>query len=193
MLARSFGPVALLALLPNFLSAQIAPSAALEPGRRVRFTSCIADSAGWSDRSAPNRRDRATCLRYAGNVVRRAGDSVVIAHDGSERGFALTDIQRMEVRTGTRGNWAAGMAIGGAVGLAWGIVSAAAEDCSEQFLQDLCQAGQVLQPLAGAAIGGGLGALVGGLIRSDRWTAVSVRVVGSRGGRRLAGGLVVSF
>jgi hypothetical protein len=185
MLSQLLAATSLAGFLPAVLLAQAIPLGTLRAGDRVRLTAgCMADAAPAGRLPSPDRWDRSErCARYEGAFARLTTDSVAITQGGREVTMARADVRRMHVRSGTRGNWATGAAIGAGVGFAAGLASAVTTDCSDQFLQDLCQTGQVAAPFVAGALGAGIGALLGGLIRTDRWETVSF-------GRR---GLAIAF
>jgi hypothetical protein len=197
MFARLIALASLAGVLPAALAAQVVQASALQPGARVRLAAgCVAQSFPPGRQPSPTRRELPErCTQYDGALVRVSNDSVAIVADGREVAIARSDIRWMRLRTGTRGNWVPGAAIGAGVGLAAGLVSSAAQDCSGQFLQDLCTASQMMAPFVAGAIGAGVGALIGGLVRSDRWDTVSLRMTAAlpQGQPTLRLGLAIAF
>jgi hypothetical protein len=84
----------------------------------------------------------------------------------------FADLTELEVRRGKKSRLGTGALIGGGVGAALGIALAAS--CSGHEV--LCEGGTeyAIYVPAAAALGAGLGALVGSLIKVDRWEAVPV-------------------
>jgi hypothetical protein len=170
MLALATGSV------PTALTGQGTQPAMTGLNSRVRFeAACVATGPAPGARPSPNRRDyRAErCTRYEGAVTRLSADSVMIRTDRGMVVFARSDVRAVQVRSGTRGNAGVGAGIGVAAGFAVGVGAALGTDCSEAFPRELCEASQVGQPLVGAALGGAVGALLGGFVRSDRWVPAS--------------------
>jgi hypothetical protein len=129
-------------------------------------------------------------------VARITPDSVVIRQPTGSRALALADVRGIQVRSGLRRNWGTGAMVGGGVGLVIGLVGALSTDCSrDQWFQDLCEVSQVAAPFAGAALGAGVGALLGGLVRTDRWERVplTARITRRSPGARLMLGLALTL
>jgi hypothetical protein len=167
-------------LMPAGLAAQTPTLDALATGTRLRVTAECTPAAGRAGRGpSPNRRDRAEqCRRYQGNLERVTADSLVLASDGRMVTLARPTIRSVQARMGTRGSADIGAALGGAVGLGAGVaagVGTASSDCSPQDpFAGLCDVTVVGQVFAGAAIGAGAGALIGILVRRDRWVPVAL-------------------
>ena len=89
------------------------------------------------------------------NVELALGRNVTVPKDG---------IEKLEVRTGRRSHWRAGLL----AGLAAGVVLGAAAGCDNCFGPTKGEAVALLAPLVGI-----VGAGVGLLIRTDRWEPVS--------------------
>lgn len=171
--------VALLAtVMPAALAAQTSYTRVLRPGTRVRVAAdCETDSFAPGRAPSPNRRDRPErCAQYEGTLAHLSADSMMLVVDQREVAVAHSSIRRVEVRNGTRGHSVAGAAIGAGLGFAVGFAASATTDCSDDFLQGLCQTSQIAGPFVAGALGAGLGALIGVLVRSDRWDAVPLRV-----------------
>jgi hypothetical protein len=133
------------------------------------------------------------CARYTGALAGVSGDSLVVWSGELEQRIPRSAIQRVEVRRGTKGNARLVGGIGAAVGFVVGVIPAASHDCSDEFLQDLCDASRVMEPLAAAGIGALVGGVIGLLVREDRWVEagglpVTFRVEPSDAGVRLAVG-----
>jgi hypothetical protein len=178
MLARLTAVALLAGPLPVALPAQTVATQTLHPGTRIRVVlACVVDSFPPGRAPSPNRRDALEgCGSYEASFARLSGDSMVVVADDREMAIARSDIRRVKVRRGTRGHSAAGAAIGAGLGVALGLVSAATTDCSGDFLEGLCHAGQIASPFVAGAMGAGVGALIGLVIRSDRWEDVPLRV-----------------
>jgi hypothetical protein len=100
---------------------------------------------------------------------------VVNAEERADRlAVPLADVTKLEVHRGKKPNVVAGALIGGGVGAALGIALAAGCDGP-----DICESGgaYVIAVPAAAALGAGLGALIGWLIKVDRWVEVPVEQI----------------
>jgi hypothetical protein len=114
--------------------------------------------------------------QVVGRYLRTAGDTIWIdtglAHGPSP--IVVDQIRRFEVSRGQRSNAGRGALIGGAVGLGIGLVSvisAASEDDGwfEPSTGEYAAGVAVL-----TAMGSGIGAGIGALIRTEKWEAVPV-------------------
>jgi hypothetical protein len=162
LMGRSFVLLAgLLAVAP--------PSSALAQGLPIR----------------PNDRVRVFAERtWTGAVQSMSADSLVLRRDpvGNRLALSLASIRRLDVTDGRRprGRTAAvGGAIGGGLGLVFGLLTRSS-DCGVDRTSDVLGVGggicdavgtasMVLLPVTGILAGAGVGALVGG---GERWTQV---------------------
>jgi hypothetical protein len=114
-----------------------------------------------------------------GTLERWESDTLRLVAQASAGATAipLTTLHRLQVSRGARGNAPLGGVIGGLLGLAVGMVIRSSSDCQQGFLE-FCM-GKALAPMAGMAVGGGLGAVVGASIRTDQWWEVRLPAAAS--------------
>jgi len=123
------------------------------PGAKVRVT---APTLGLSEQ--------------VGRVQETRGDTLVVLTDVMRGGHlradtvhvAMATVTKLDVRTGGRGHWLEGAGIGLALGLA---IGAASDDGSSRAYAPSA-------PAMGGGLLGILGAVIGGSIKSDRWSEV---------------------
>ena len=109
-------------------------------------------------------------------------------------------VERLELSRGTRSHWQTGAAIGfvAGAGITFLVLRAGGSTalCNRSANQDALRAEECLGLVAlGGVVGAGLGAIVGGLIRTDRRETVSLDRVRLGAGRdgRLTLGLALPF
>ena len=169
-------PRATLTLVSLLLGASLplhAQEEVLRPGARVRVWPACAASSG----SVPK-----GCAPVVGRLsMISATDVRVLLDGGSEETLPLDPATRLQVSVGSRHHTLLGLGVGTAVGFGVGMALAGRAGCDRGIFgsdgreDDLCGAyGVVAIPL-----GAVLGAVVGRLIRSDRWEAVTTSMVGS--------------
>jgi hypothetical protein len=135
-----------------------------------------------------------------GLLVSLDSAGLVIATDKSDTVTApRTSITAVEVSTGTKSRAGKGALIGLGVGAAAGVIVGLAASSSDNgdFLDYGAGTWAAAMGLTGAAIGAGLGALIGSGQQSDKWQpavlpAIGVRAYGS-GDNRVAIGLRIRF
>lgn len=171
-------PRATLALVSFLLGASLplhAQGEVLTPGARIR----VWPTCGRSSGSVPK-----GCAPVVGRLVTiSATDVRVVPDGGSEETLPLDPSTRLQVSVGSRHHTLLGLGIGTAVGFGVGMVLAGRAGCDRGIFgsggrdseDDLCGAYGIVAVPLGAA----LGAVVGRLIRSERWTAVAASTVGS--------------
>lgn len=127
------------------------------PGDRIRVT--------FPDANRP---------RLVGQLLERRGDTLVLRADdvGQPRVLSATEIRQLEVRIGQHRNVWKGLAIGAGAGVALGALYAAlASDMESSGWTVKTSTGAVF---AASTVSGALwGAVIGALIKSDRWAAAS--------------------
>lgn len=138
------------------------------PGTRVRVT--IPCSAVDAVRSG---RGMARC-RHEGSVARMPGDSITVDLNDSTISYAWKDISRLEVGRGHRTYWLTGAGIGFVVGagVTWLVTNAGGSTslCDRSANQDALSTTECLGlAVLGGVAGGGVGAIIGHAIRSERW------------------------
>jgi len=164
--------LAILVLLPGALPAVPArasePSLRLERGARVRLSLPCEDAP-----PTPVERAGALCL-VDGRVDDIAGDAITLARASTSTRLSLASVSRIEVGRGQRSRWKAGAGAGfvaGAVGT-WAALDRgeSTNPCDSTTNQDaMGQGACIALAAAGGVAGAGLGALVGSLLRSERW------------------------
>ena len=171
-------PRATLALVNFLLGASLplhAQEEVIRPGARVRVWPACAASSG----SVPK-----GCAPVVGRLSMISPTEVrVVSDGGSEETLPLDPATRLQVRVGSRHHTLLGLGVGTAVGFGVGMALAGRAGCDRGIFgsggrereDDLCGAyGAVAIPL-----GAVLGAVVGRLIRSDRWEAVTTSMAES--------------
>lgn len=129
----------------------------LAPGRRIRVT-------------APS----AQLARQVGAVIRADADTLVFGEATRRWAIARPLITSLEVSGGRHGHTLIGLLAGTGAGLAFGLIAFApgSNACTGSGdYEKNCMAYRAGTTLAGA----GLGALVGALIRTEKWTPASSR------------------
>lgn len=117
-----------------------------------------------------------------GTLLRAVPDSLIlgVGKHGDERlALPLSSILRLEVGAGRKGHPITGLLIGGSIGVLGGAVAGNALCTSSGgFLEPDCADAPVPE-IVGGAIGGlvlgGVGALIGWAIKSDRWEEISLQ------------------
>jgi hypothetical protein len=124
-------------------------------------------------------------------VIASAGDSLRLTADGATHSYSLGAVRRLEVSDGTRSRWqtgaAVGLLIGGGATYFVTHSGGSTAPCDRDQNQDAMSGTECLGLVAlGGAVGAGLGALIGGRIRSERWRHVPLERLrfglGPRGG-----------
>ena len=163
------------------------------PGTRLRVTHSCEQTAQPGDR---------TGCRSEGTLVRWQGDTLTLASGQSSTRYGVNAISRVEVSRGTRSHRLLGAGIGflagGGVAAAVLYTGGSTSSCDQSANQDAMSTGECIGLTAlGGLAGAGLGAIVGGFFRSERWDDVPLQQLrvslGPRAGRRLGLGLQVTF
>jgi len=162
---------AVLALVPGLAASAQERDRALDPGTRIRLTIPCASPSPSMAPAGPG-----TC-RIEGSLARMSGDTVALTTAGSPSRHALNAVRRLEVSRGRRSYWlvgaGAGLLVGGGVTYAVLHTGGSTALCDRSANQDAIGSGECLALTAGGAlVGAGLGALVGSLIRTERWERV---------------------
>jgi hypothetical protein len=159
-----------------------------EPGARIRVAA----------RGVVGARPR----QLAGVLVRLAADSLVVdTEPGGTLALPTTDIEALAVSRGKHGHALAGAGVGFLVGagVAYAVLSSggSTSPCDETANQDAIGSTACLGLAAlGGAAAAGLGAVIGGFVRTERWQDVPLERlrVGLRSqGGRLGLTVVVAF
>lgn len=110
---------------------------------------------------------------FEGNWMTVSGDTAAIMRrDGTQISIPRSTVRTIKVQTGQRSQWAIGLALGSLVGLGAGLATDAAA-CRGTGERPACVAnGRLAFGLAGMAIGGLIGAAVGGNHHRPRWTTI---------------------
>lgn len=156
--ASASGRIAWIGLVTGLLGAAgairlAAQDAVVAPGEKVRLAISGVDGP-----------------RVTGIVSRFGPDSIVlrVSEESAPRVIPRSAVQRLEVSTGRRGH----ARTGALVGLALGAATLALCDDSDSFYQYCPQgAGEVALWVGASA---GWGALIGLLVRSDRWQEIAI-------------------
>jgi len=160
--ATSAAVAVLTVLLHLPVSAQQPPSVPTS-GTRVRITVPCASQGG-------------DC-RLQGSVLRVGSDTITLAASGATVSQPLSTVIRAEVSRGRRSYWLVGGAIGlvAGAGVTYAVLNTGGSTalCNRSENQDAISSGECLGLTAlGGAGGFGLGALVGWLIKTERWESV---------------------
>jgi hypothetical protein len=99
-------------------------------------------------------------------AVDRETLTVVQGHGGIRVGVPRSRIAKLEVAKGQKSHWGVGALIGTGVGVLLGVLASNPPSSASEFQVD---AGAVA---VCGAVGAAGGALVGALVRTDRWTTV---------------------
>lgn len=134
-----------------------------------------------------------------GTFVRSPRDSITIAAADSTLSYGLDAVTRLEVSEGYRSHWLVGAGVGfvAGAGITFLVVNGGSTSiCDRSDNQDAASSGECIGLVAlGGVAGAGVGAIIGSLIRTERWQDVPVERVrvglAPRGGVDL--GLVVAF
>ena len=176
MSLRAAPAIVALALIPFTLQAQ----GDLTPGARVRL---------WPDCQTSEASEARPCAPVVGRLVSIDTGRVFIQRAGvSAVAFPLQPSTRLEVSAGSRHHTLLGLGAGAVVGFGAGMLLASRAGCdngifgSAEREDDLCGAYGVVAIPVGAA----LGAVVGRLIRSERWRPMAaneaaLRLIPGRG------------
>lgn len=143
-------------------------TASLEPGTRLRLTVPCEITGRPSGGE-----DRRECRSEGSLVLVRAG-TVTLDVVGSTTRYGLAAVSRVEVSRGRQSYWlvgaGAGLVVGAGVTFAVLNSGGSTSLCNQSENQDAMSSGECLGLTAlGAIAGAGLGALTGGLFRSERW------------------------
>jgi hypothetical protein len=170
--------------------------AQVQPGARLRLTHPC-DQTGQPGAGG----DRTGC-RSEGTLVLWQGDTLTVASGQSITRYGVGAISRLQVSRGTRSHRLAGAGIGflagGGVAAAVLYTGGSTSQCDQSANQDAMSTGECIGLTAlGGLAGAGLGAIVGGFFRTERWEDVpleQLRVsLGPLAGRRLGLALQLVF
>jgi hypothetical protein len=169
MKSRLIAHLVVLWLPACLLNAQQGP----HPGDRVRLNGPC-ESTGDNATVDPG-----TKCRVVGLFLRVAADTVTVSIDGQPKSFAVGSIDRFEVSQGYRSHRTVGGVIGfvAGAGIAYLILNSGGSTslCDQDANQDAIGSGECLGLVAaGGAIGGGLGIIIGGGIRTERWMRMPI-------------------
>jgi hypothetical protein len=148
------------------LSAQEMP----QSGDRVRLgMPCSAAQPG-SDRSGLR-------CRIEGSFLRAGMDSITLTQAGESKSYSVNGIDRFEVSQGLRSHALLGAVIGfvAGAGITYLIVESGGSTslCDQSANQDAIGSGECIGLIGlGGAIGAGVGAIVGGRIRTEKWSRI---------------------
>jgi len=147
------------------------PARSLEPGARLRLTyPCEHDGAATAGK------ERRAC-RSEGRLVLLRADTIALAVAESTMHRGLNAINRIEVSRGHRAHRLAGAGVGFLVGagVTFALLNTGGSTslCNQSANQDAIGSGECLGLAAlGGLAGAGLGVIIGGFVRTERWQDV---------------------
>lgn len=158
--------------IPTVASAQAVPP---ELGARVRLTVPCEPVP----QPAPERRN--VCV-LVGKLAGRGADAIDLEIDGRRSSYNVNTVSHFEVSRGSRSHWLLGTGIGLVLGAGSTFIvfnsgnsSGSTNPCNQSANQDALDSGDcVLIYGLGGLAGAGLGALIGSVIRSERWQSVTL-------------------
>ena len=146
-----------------------------QPGARLRVTfPCAIDIP-------PAAAERHGDCQSDGTLALLQGGMITLATAGTNASYRLTDLTRVEISRGKRGHSLVGAGAGLLVGAAATFYliyypqgsTTATEICNPSKNQDAASTSACLGFMVlGGAVGAGLGAVIGALIRTERWADV---------------------
>lgn len=161
---------------PRILLLAQQPAPSLEPGARLRLTyPCPPDGAPTAGQ------ERSEC-RSVGTLVRIHADTIALAASGASVSHGLSAVSRVEVSRGYRAHRlaaaGAGFLLGAGVTFAVLNSGGSTSLCNQSENQDAISSSECLGLTAlGGLVGTGLGAIIGGWIRTERWEDVPLERV----------------
>lgn len=174
----------------------VAPAQALprQPGTRIRMTV----PCGITPSPAPE--GRRTACTIKGELIGWRTDTIELAMDGARISYSLNAVSQFEVGRGYRSHWLLGTGIGFVVGAGSTFLllhgDGSTSPCNPSANQDALRSSECLGWVGlGGLAGAGLGSLIGGQIRTERWQKVArenlrINVVSSK---QFMLGLIVEF
>ena len=170
-------PIGLLCLTQTLAAQTSSGKVAIAPGTRIRV-------------STPS-----LVAPLVANFLEQRGDTLVVIEDGRGRGvwsFDLAQVERIETTAGQVGRSSSaikkGALIGGAIGLATGIIFAASFDPSNEDRRYSRMQTGIVAGLAGA----GFGAFIGMRVTTEKWVNVPLPKQLTIGPNR-GGGFTIQF
>ena len=167
--------------LGGFAAAQANPNL-LPLGIRVRMSvSTPAPAPGSAERGADHASEHMLRERIIGTLVNIQDGTLIVGEgkDGPRREVPLASVNRLEVSRGrhsSSGKGAlVGMFAGAAGGVAAGLVVCNHGNCVNSGTGDLTGVWATALGLGGGLAGAGIGAIIGGAIRTEQWERVSIR------------------
>ena len=128
--------------------------------------------------------------RIEGTLVVVDSETLTIASGGASVGVPRSGIAKLEVTRGRKSHWVTGALIGAGWGVGVGVLFSNPPSSADHFSIDT---GALA---AGVVMGATLGALIGAVLRTDRWTTVpgaATLRIGPVPGRGVALSMRVSF
>jgi hypothetical protein len=165
--------------LGGFAAADANPNL-LPLGIRVRM-SVTSPAPGSAERGAAGTSNNLLRERIIGTLVNIQESTLIVGEgkDGPRREVPLASVNRLEVSRGrhsSSGKGAlVGMFAGAAGGVAAGLVVCNHGNCVNSGTGDLTGVWATALGLGGGLAGAGIGAIIGGAIRTEQWERVSVR------------------
>lgn len=148
-----------------------AQAAAPQPGARLRLTFPC------EPQGQPSAGERRMRCRAAGRLVRLQADTLTLDAAESTTSYSVSAISRVEVSSGIRSyrlaGAGAGFLVGGGVAFALLHTGGSTSLCDRSANQDAIGSGECIGLAAlGGLVGAGLGAIIGGFVRTERWQDV---------------------
>ena len=123
-------------------------------------------------------------LEYVGSLDAWRGDSLEMSGSGlNHQAIPLSDLAKLEISRGRKGHWLVGALIGTGVGLGAGLLATSANNADDPASNDPISgaAGAIAEQTFDVGIvfvstlaGAGIGALVGALIKTEKWEEVPI-------------------
>ena len=123
-------------------------------------------------------------LEYVGNLDAWQGESLELSGSGlAHQSIPLSDLAKLEISRGKKGHWLVGALIGTGVGIGAGLLISSGNNADDPASNDPFSgfAGSVAEQGTNMGIvfvstlaGAGLGALVGALIKTEKWEEVPI-------------------
>lgn len=163
--------IAVLFCLFGILQVVSAQDFPVEPGVRIRLT-VPCDLV-----SPPASEQRRIGCAFTGELAGLQTDTIDLTVDGIRHSYNFKAVQRLEVSRGDRSHWLLGAGIGLAIGAGSTYLvlhhGGSTSLCNQSANQDALRSSECRGLVGvGGLVGAGLGALIGGRIRTERWQSI---------------------